>query len=164
MEILNEFGVEWKLLVAQIVNFFILLIILKKILYKPILGMLEERKQKIADGLKNAEEIEKKLEKIEKEREATIQKASTEAMKMLEEATKSSSLIVEEEHEKAAEDMKMIVEKAHLQIASDRDKMREDIRKELADLVASAMTAVYEKKLTRAYQEEIIKDTLKQSH
>lgn len=161
MEILNEFGVEWKLLVAQIVNFFLLLFILKKILYKPILTMLEERRTKIAESMKNAEEIEKKLEKIEKEREDTIQKASKEAMVLLEDATKTSSQIIEEAHQKASEDIEQIIAKAHLQIASDRDKMRQEIREELAELVSVAMTSVYEKKLTKADQEEIIKSTLK---
>ncbi len=162
MEILNEFGVEWKLLIAQIINFLILLFILKKILYKPILGMLDERKNKIAESMKNAEDIEKRLEKIESEREKTIKKASDEAMQMLEDATKTSSLIIEEARAKAEEDMKTIVEKAHSQIASDRDKMREEIREELANLVATAMTAVYSKKLTKLDQEEIVKSTLKQ--
>ena len=163
MEILNEFGVDWKLLIAQIINFLLLLFILKKILYKPILAMLEERKNKIADAMKNAEDIEKKLEKIEKEREATIEKASAEAMKILEDATKTSSQIIAEAQEKASEDIKTIVEKAHQQIASDRNQMREEIRTELANLVAAAMTSVYEKKLTKSDHDEIIKNTLKTS-
>ncbi len=162
MEILNEFGVEWKLLLAQIVNFLLLLFILKKILYKPVLNMLEERKSKIAESIKNAETIEKKLEKIEKDREQTIQKASSEAMALLEDATKTSGLIIEEAHQKASKDIEQIIEKAHLQIASDREKMRQEIREELSELVATAMTSVYSKKLTKADQEDIIRETLNQ--
>ena len=162
MEILNEFGIDWRLLAAQIVNFAILLFILKKILYKPILKMLEERRERIAQAEKNADDIEKRLEKIESEREKTIETASKEAMKILEDATKTSSQIIEEAHTKASEDINLMIEKAKDQIAQDRDKMREEIRSELADLVASAMTVVYEKKLTKSDQEEIIKKTLGQ--
>jgi F-type H+-transporting ATPase subunit b len=161
MEILNEFGVDWRLLLAQIINFSILLFVLKKILYKPILKMLEDRRERIAQAEKNAEDIEKRLEKIESEREKTIEKASSEAMKILEDATKTSSQIIEEAHTKASEDIQTMIAKAKMQIAQDHDKMREEIRSELADLVATAMTVVYEKKLTKSDQEEIIKSTLK---
>ncbi len=161
MEILNEFGIDWKLLVAQIVNFAILLFILKKVLYKPVLAMLEERKNKIAESMKQAESIEKRLEKIEAEREKTIQQASAEAMKMLEDATKTSSQIIEEARDIAANELAGVVTKARSQIESDRAKMHEQIKEELAGLVAAAMTAVYSKKLTKADQEEIVKSTLK---
>ena len=162
MEILNEFGIDWRLLLAQIVNFAILLFILKIILYKPILKMLDDRRERIAQAEKNAEDIEKRLEKIEKEREKTIEKTSQEATKLLEDATKNSSEIIAEAHEKAATDSETMIEKAKEQISSDREKMREEIRAELADLVATAMTSIYEKKLTKADQEEIIKKTLGQ--
>src|SRR5688572_11227536 len=159
MEILDQFGVDWRLLIAQFVNFAILLFILKIILYKPILKMLEDRKNRIAEAEENAASIEKRLEKIEKEREKTISKASDEATKLLEEATKSSAEIIAEAHVKAASDLELVIAKAQDQIASDREKMRSEIRAELAELVATAMTSIYEKKLTKADQEEIIKQT-----
>ncbi|HOX30213.1 MAG TPA: F0F1 ATP synthase subunit B [Candidatus Paceibacterota bacterium] len=57
-------GINWNLLVAEIVNFFILLLVLKKFLYKPVLGMLEERRAKIEEGIKKSEEAETSLQKI----------------------------------------------------------------------------------------------------
>jgi len=163
MEILNEFGVNWKLLIAQMINFAILLFVLKILLYKPILKMLEDRKNRIIEAEENAASIEKRLEKIEKEREKTISKASDEATKLLEEATISSAEIIAEAQEKAANEMAVVITKAKDQIAQDREKMRAEIRSELADLVTTAMTTIYEKKLTKADQEEIIKNTLKSS-
>jgi len=61
MEIFNQFGINPLLLLAQVVNFAVLLFILKRFLYKPILKVLEERKKRIEESLKNAEEIEKRL-------------------------------------------------------------------------------------------------------
>ncbi len=75
MDILNEFGIKPILLAAQVVNFLILLYILKRFLYKPILKVLNERKNKIADSLKNAEEIERKLVEISEEEQKRIAKA-----------------------------------------------------------------------------------------
>ncbi len=161
MEILNQFGVDIRLLLAQIVNFTILLIVLKFILYKPVLKMLDERKQRIIEAEENAASIEARLEKIEKEREKVISLASAEATKLLEDATKTSTEIIEEAHTKAADDIKLMVTKAKDQISADRTEMQHQLREELANLVATAMTSVYKKKLTKADQEEIIKHTLK---
>lgn len=161
MEILTQFGVDLRLLIAQIINFTILLIVLKFILYKPILKMLEDRRNRIIEAEENAANIEKRLEKIEKEREKIVEDASKEATKLLEEATKNSGEIIAEAHEKASNDIESMVMKAKDQIAQDRDQMRAEIRAELAELVTSAMTAVYAKKLTKSDQEEIIKQTLK---
>ncbi|MBI2593944.1 F0F1 ATP synthase subunit B, partial [Candidatus Daviesbacteria bacterium] len=71
-KILSDFGVQPVLLLAQIVNFLVLLWILNKLLYKPVLKVLEERKAKIEKGLKNAEEIEKRLAQTAEEEEKAI--------------------------------------------------------------------------------------------
>ena len=63
MEILKNFGIQPTLLLAQIVNFTIILFVLKKFFYKPITKVLEERKRRIEESLKNADEIEAKLQK-----------------------------------------------------------------------------------------------------
>src|SRR3989344_2266081 len=98
MDFLNDFGVKPVLLAAQAVNFFILLFILKKFLYKPILGMLETRKQKIAESLKNAESIEKKLQAIGEEREEALKKAGKEAEEIIRDATEAANQIISEAH------------------------------------------------------------------
>ncbi len=50
-DLISKLGIEWKLLLAQIVNFVILFLVLKKFLYKPLLNFMNNRRQKIADGL-----------------------------------------------------------------------------------------------------------------
>ena len=67
MDILENFGVEPVLLLAQIVNFAILLFILKRFLYKPILKVLEERKNKIETSMKQSEQIQKEFEEMNDE-------------------------------------------------------------------------------------------------
>ena len=65
MEFLKEFGIQPTLLIAQIVNFLIILFILKKFFYKPIIKLLDDRKKKIEESLKNAELIEERLKQTE---------------------------------------------------------------------------------------------------
>jgi F-type H+-transporting ATPase subunit b len=73
--ILHVFGIDWKLLAIQIVNFLILLYILKHFLYAPLLRMLDERRALIAKGVHAAEEAEKNL-KIAEEKGQELIKAS----------------------------------------------------------------------------------------
>jgi F-type H+-transporting ATPase subunit b len=119
MEILNDFGFEPILFVAQIINFIIIFWLLKKFLYKPVLKLLEERKHKIESGLKNAEEAEKKLlEAVEKE-ENILRKAQTEAKKMIDEAIKEA----DEQRIRAEESTKQQVA---LMLKDARDQIKEE--------------------------------------
>lgn len=160
-QILSEFGVQPILLAAQVVNFLVLLFILKKLLYKPILGVLEKRKQTIAQSLKNAEEIEKKLAQTEADREKALIKASDEAKEIIAEATKSGSLIIAEAHERASKDIEEMLAKGQSQINQDREKMQQEIREELADLVVVSLEKIVGKSIKKEDQKKIIDQTLK---
>jgi len=93
--LLEQLGINWKLLVSQGVNFFILLTVLALLVYRPLLKTMEERKKKIELGLRGAEEVESRLKAIdtvgtaEKEGQKRIQSA-------LHEADKKSALLIEE--------------------------------------------------------------------
>ena len=85
MDILKNFGVDPVLVGAQIVNFLIIFYLLKKFLYKPVLGMLKKRADKIEEGLKQAEESRLALEKTLEEEKKILSKAQDEAKKIIEE-------------------------------------------------------------------------------
>src|SRR4030066_2412588 len=85
-ELLTKLGIDWKLLIAQIVNFLVLLFILWKFAYGPILAMLEKRQKKIEKGLKDAEAAGKKLEESEERQKEILKKARTEAKEIVEKA------------------------------------------------------------------------------
>ena len=77
--LLSVFGVNWKLLLAQGFNFALLLIVLTYFLYKPVLKIIDERREKIAQGVKTAEAAARKLEEAKKESDSIIGSASREA-------------------------------------------------------------------------------------
>lgn len=160
-QILNQFGIKPLLLAAQIVNFLVLLWILKKTLYKPILKVLEERKQKIAESLKNAEEIQKKLEQTELDREEKLTDAAREAKKMLEETSKSVTQIIEEAHIKASKDAENIISKGKESIKADREKMHQEMREELSRIITVALEKVTGKVITKNDQRKMVEDTVK---
>ncbi len=76
--ILEAFGVDWRLLLIQAVNFALLLIVLRHFLYQPLLRLLDERRAKIEGGVRDAESAEQKLKSIEGERVNIIASASRE--------------------------------------------------------------------------------------
>lgn len=83
MEILQTFGFEWQLFLAQIINFLILAFIFKKFLYKPVLRVLKDRELKIRHGLEEAEEAKIALETAETKKAEILKAASIEAEKII---------------------------------------------------------------------------------
>ncbi|KKQ66447.1 MAG: ATP synthase subunit b [Candidatus Daviesbacteria bacterium GW2011_GWA2_38_24] len=162
MEIFNEFGVQPLLLLAQVVNFLILLFILKKFLYKPILNILEERKQKITSSLKNAEEIEKRLQKIESERDEALKKASKEAKELLQSASESADQIIQDAHSKAQKDIQDLVKKTKAVLDAERESLHKEIRDEIADIVVASLEKIAQKSLSEKEKQEFVQKSIKE--
>lgn len=161
MDILNNFGVKPILLVAQAVNFFILLFLLKRFLYKPILKMLDSRKAIIVKSLEDAKKIEERLAKIEAEKDQIFQKASQEGKKLIEEAANLASSIVSEAHSKAAKDGERIILNARKTLEQESDNLHQEIRVELANMVAQGLKNITGKVLTEKEKKEILEKSIK---
>ena len=162
MDILDEFGIKPVLLAAQVVNFVVLFLILKKFLYQPILKVLQTRQDTIAKSLKDAEKIEKRLQQTDEEREKVLKLAALESKKLIDEATQASAQIIAEAHLKASSDMEKILEQARQAVRLEKEKMQQEIREELADLVVLGIEKVAGKVLTGKDQKEIVERTVKQ--
>ena len=78
-DIAGKFGVTWPTLIAQIVNFILVAAVLYKFAVRPIVATLEERQQKIAEGLQYAEEMKTQLTQAERERTEKVKDAAAEA-------------------------------------------------------------------------------------
>lgn len=117
MEILNVFGVHWKLLLAQVVNFSIALFILHRYLYKPVFAMLKKRQDIIAKGLADAKEAEVARLAIDGERETMLQSAREEGGRIVSDLRRQGA---EKEHE-----MVRHAEEQSSQILSDAQKRGE---------------------------------------
>src|SRR5512134_210093 len=82
-KIATTFGVDWPHLLAQIVSFGIVCVVLYVLAYKPILRILDARRQQIASGLANAEKIKAELTRIEAERQQVLMKADDEGKRLI---------------------------------------------------------------------------------
>ena len=116
MEIVETFGLNPVLLAAQIVNFLIVFILLKKFLYKPVLEVLRKRQITIKEGLKQAEEARIKLEKIVIEETNILRQAQLQSRKIIEDAKTESSEIAKRMNEETRKQTeKLISDSVHRQ-------------------------------------------------
>lgn len=104
-EILSIFGINWKLLLVQAVNFGVLVGVLWYFLYHPLLRLIAERQQKIEDGVKNAEAADRRLKEIEDSRSGALEEAVRKAEALVaegkERAKAEEAALVREAHEKS---------------------------------------------------------------
>ena len=160
MEILNQFGINPILLLAQVVNFLILLFILKRFLYKPILRVLEERKRKIEESLKNSEEIEKRLNEITEKEAEVILRAGKEGQKILQDAGDEYKRTIEDAKKEYTRIIEKAVEDAKKLTELQRTRLEQQVRENLGNFVALGLEKITGKALKKE-QKEIIEREVK---
>jgi F-type H+-transporting ATPase subunit b len=146
MQFFTKFGIDLKLLIAQIVNFSLLLFLLYKFLYKPLLNLLKERSQKIEQSLRRAEEIDQELKKIKKIREEKILQAQKEAYQLIKEAQAKAQKIKEEILSQTKQEINQARLKFKEEMKREKEKILEKAEKEIAHLVLLASQKILEEK------------------
>ncbi len=146
--ITDKFGVSLPTLIAQMINFCLVAIVLYKFAVKPIAATLDERQQKIADGLQYAEEMKTQLAEAERERAEKIKQAAQDAQKILTESREQSKEMIEQKTQEAATQAEAIIRKASEATELERQKMLSDVRKEVARLVVATSSKVLSRDLS----------------
>ena len=145
--ILEEFGVDTPLLIAQAINFVIVAFFIWQFAIMKILLTMDEREKKIADSLKNAEKIKLELEATEKQQNETLQEASLEAKKTVASAQEQAKSYIEAQKEEARKQAEEIVEKARSAMELERQRVLNDAREEIASLVILTTSKVLQREL-----------------
>lgn len=161
MELLSAFGIDVRLLVANLINFLLLVGILYKLGYKPMLRFVRERQQKIADGLKHAEQAEHKLKETKEEERRVLAEAHREAQAILARAREQTTLQAAAMIKRAEEETKTIVARAKKEIRLEQELGVTRARQEVAGLVLAATEQVLRKKMDTKENEAFIKEVLK---
>ncbi len=160
--IARQFGVNGPQLIAQIISFCIVCALLYFFAYKRVLGMLEERRQKITEGLANAEKIKAELAKAETQRQEIIAQANSQATKLIEEARAAAARVQERETQKAIAAAEQIMIKAREAAAADHARMLAELRREVGRLVVQTTATVTGKVLTPDDQRRLADETARQ--
>src|SRR5438093_13709762 len=160
--IAETFGVDWSHLIAQILSFTIVAVLLYKFAYKGVLEVLEERRQRITEGLKNAERIKEELARTEAARQDVLAQANLQANKLIEEARAAAARVQEAETQKAIAEAAQIITKAQEAAAVEKARTMSDLRREIGRLVVQTTGRVAGKVLTAEDQQRLAEETTRQ--
>ncbi len=161
-EIARTFGVDWSHLIAQIISFSIVCFLLHRFAYKPVLKMLEERRQQIAQGQINSEKITAELARTEARHQEMLIQANYQATRLIEEARTAAARVQEQETQKAITAAEQIIVKAREAAAQDHARMLGDLKREVGRLVVQTTANVTGKILTSEDQRRLAEETAKQ--
>jgi F-type H+-transporting ATPase subunit b len=160
--IATTFGVDWSHLLAQVASFCIVCLVLYRFAYRPVLTMLAVRRQQIAQGLANAEQIQAELARTEAQRQEVMAQANAQATKFIEEARAAAARVLEQETRKALAAAEQITVKAREAAAREHERMLAELKREVGRLVVQATATVTGKILTSEDQRRLAEETARQ--
>ncbi|MCF7820137.1 MAG: F0F1 ATP synthase subunit B [Candidatus Pacebacteria bacterium] len=161
MELLEALGLNLKILLAQLVNFAVLFFVLWKFAYKPIFKMLEERRNKIAKGVKDADKAEDKLKEAKVKEQELINAAKKEALQIIEEARERAEAKKQSVIDKTKEEIGQIINAEKEKIQQEKADTLKSIKADVSELVILAVEKVLQEKLAGAKDEELVAKAIK---
>ena len=160
---MEALGLNLPMLIAQIVGFLVLLYILSKLLYRPLLKVMDERAARIKESLEAAERAKEQAAASQEQMQEDMRKAREEGQQMIAQARDVASRFRDEEMAKAREEIAAERAKAEADIQRERDAAIEDLRQEFAGLAISAAERVVERSLSESDHRAIIDRVLEES-
>jgi len=157
---IGALGFNLPALIAQLINFTLLLIVFRLFLYKPLLRILDERRKRIEEGLQASEDAKKRLAETEQDVSAEMQRARQEAQALIAQAQQTSARMAEEGRQQARVEAEQILERARGEIQLERDNAISELRREFADLTITAAEKVIRRSLDRTAQHDLIEQVL----
>jgi F-type H+-transporting ATPase subunit b len=162
MEALSKLGIHPLLLIAQIVNFVILLWLLRRFLYKPLLKLFQNRTAKIQEGIKTAEDLKRQAQEAESQQKKNLDEARKEAHRIIEQAT----ILGDDEKKKILEmaknEAKKIVEKTMVEIEDEKKNIMKEIRKEIGEMVVTLSTVMIRKTIDKKTQKQLLEESIRE--
>jgi len=161
-ELMTKLGIDWRLFIAQLVNFAVLIAVLYRFAYKPVLTLLEKRRVRIEKSLEEAARIEAESARMEQLKMQKVDDAKREAQQVLEDAAKKAEAVKQATLATTRVESEKIVLKAKAQIAHERGELLKGVQSEAAELVASAVEKVLKEKMDGEKDKKFIIDALQQ--
>ncbi len=157
----GNLGLDWKLLLSQAANFFILLVVLRLTIYKPLLGLLEKRRKAIETGLERAKEAERRMAEIGNIQNEKMKEAEAQALALLRKTEKNAKALEQKTLLGALEKEAEILKRAEAKAEAEKKASIAQVEREAVHLVKKVLTtavslkpeAVDEVLIERAVQE-----------
>src|SRR5581483_12020750 len=136
--ILKSLGVDLPSVVWHLINFLILIFILQRFLYRPILNMLDQRAARIRDSLAQAEQVRAETAALEQSSRTILEEARREGQEILNNANRNAERILSEARTAAQTEAERLVERARADLSRERDQAFQELRGQVADLAVLA--------------------------
>jgi len=150
------------LFIWTILTFLVLLVLLTKFAWRPLLSALDSRQEMIRKSLDDADQAKKDLEQVQHESEAIISKARAQADTIISDTRSDGAKLRDELRRKAQTEAQSIVQNTERQIQLERDRALAQIRQEVVDLSLMIASKLIKRNLTKADNEALIDEALKQ--
>lgn len=161
-DIADQFGLELPKLIAQVIIFLVVFYVLKTKAFGPILAMLEQRRQRIADGESKLEKIARDLAEAEKNAQAIVDKANDDANRLVKEAGDSAKSLAEKRQQEAIQEATQIIAKAREAAQVEHDQLLSSLKSQFGRMVSDATARVTGKVLNSDDQSRINQETAAQ--
>ncbi|MDZ7726312.1 MAG: ATP synthase F0 subunit B [Candidatus Campbellbacteria bacterium] len=138
-ELITQLGIDWRLILAQLFNFILLLIVLERFVYRPVLKIIDDRRAQIEENEKREERLEKKLSGIDSMKEKVVSEANAEARKLREETLEQAEETKKHILATARKEAEALIESQRDSLKSDFERLEERIHNEIGDVVAKAV-------------------------
>ncbi|WP_395732436.1 ATP synthase F0 subunit B [Prosthecobacter sp.] len=158
-QIAGDFGLAWGKFFAQVIIFILVYTVLKKYAFGPIMGMLEQRRQRIADGEAKLEKITRDAAEAAKNSQAILDKAEADAARLVKEADDAAKLIQERRQQEAVSSANTIIAKAREAAQLEQEQLMSQLKREFGRMVSDATSRVTGKVLNSEDQSRINQET-----
>ncbi|HLG72682.1 MAG TPA: F0F1 ATP synthase subunit B [Chloroflexota bacterium] len=156
-------GIDGPRLIFQIVNFLILLFLLQRLLFKPILRLMDQRATKIRESIDEAHRMQQLADEIREMNEKVREDAKRDANEILEGARRMAEQYEASERERARKEADLFLERQREEIQLERDRAIAEVRRIVVDLAIDAAGKVVEQKLNREDHVKLVEDFLAQT-
>jgi F-type H+-transporting ATPase subunit b len=163
--VFGTLGISWQLLLSQIVNFLLLVVLLRLLLYQPVLNILERRRERIAQGMRDVERASAAAAEAEQEKERILEEARREAQDIRAQASRNAEKIAQEIRERAEQDAIEIRQRAHMDAQAQMEDILADAQRQIADLAILATEQILGRELQdRQEQTRFVSEFLAQQN
>lgn len=139
---MDQLGINIPLLVAQVINFFIVLLALRLFLYRPVLNLLDRRAQRVREGLEAAEQSKEQAAQAEQQVAQQLEEARRQGQALIAQAQESANRVQEDARSQARRESEALLERARHEIQLERDQAIAELRREFGDLTVRAAEKV----------------------
>ena len=160
---MEALGINLPTLLAQIINFALLLGLLYLVAYKPIMRMLDERSRRVKESMEQTELIKQQAERAEEEVKKQLEAAGKEGQEIIVRAARTGEGLRQKAQQEARQESEYFIAQARGEVQRERDEAIDELRKEFADLTILAAGKVIEQTLDKKAHRQLIDKVLKES-